>query len=35
MRPIPIPQFTPETEEDKQFWNRAQTARDAMKANPS
>ena len=35
MRPIPIPQFTPETEEDHIFWNRAQTARDAMKANPS
>jgi acyl-CoA hydrolase len=35
MRPIPIPQFTPETDEDKLLWNRAQSARDAMKADPS
>jgi acyl-CoA hydrolase len=32
MRPIPIPQLTPETEEELALWNRAQTARDAMKA---
>ena len=30
MRPAEIPQFTPETEEEKGLWNRAQAARDAM-----
>ncbi len=33
MRPIPIPQLTPETEEDQRMWNLAQAARDAMKAS--
>ena len=31
MNPISIPQFTPNTEEEKVFWNLAKTARDAMK----
>ena len=31
MKPISIPQFTPNTEEEKLFWNLAKTARDAMK----
>ncbi len=31
MNPISIPQFTPNTEEEKLFWNLAKTARDAMK----
>jgi acyl-CoA hydrolase len=30
MRPAEIPQFTPETDEEKGLWNRAQAARDAM-----
>ena len=30
MRPTEIPQFTPETEEEKGLWNRAQAARAAM-----
>ena len=33
MRPIPIPQFTPESEKEKEMWNLAQAARDAMKAS--
>ena len=33
MRPIPIPQFTPESEEEQKMWARAQAARDAMKAD--
>ena len=32
MRPIPIPQFTPITDEDKELWKAAEAARDAMKA---
>ncbi|MDP6899355.1 MAG: acyl-CoA thioesterase [Candidatus Thalassarchaeaceae archaeon] len=32
MRPIPIPQFTPQSDEEKAMWNKAQMARDAMKA---
>ena len=32
MKPIPIPQFTPMTEEDQKMWDLAQAARDAMKA---
>lgn len=31
MRPIPIPQFTPETPEAQAMWDQAQAARDAMK----
>lgn len=31
MNPISIPQFTPNTEEEKLFWNLAKNARDAMK----
>ena len=30
MRPAGTPQFTPEGEEEKRLWNRAQAARDAM-----
>ena len=30
MRPIPIPQFAPETDEEKAMWDAAQAARDAM-----
>ncbi|SVD41196.1 uncharacterized protein METZ01_LOCUS394050 [marine metagenome] len=30
MQSVEIPQFTPETEEEKGLWNRAQAARDAM-----
>ena len=30
MRPAGTPQFTPESEEEKRLWNRAQAARDAM-----
>jgi acyl-CoA hydrolase len=33
MRPIPIPQFTPESEKEKEMWSLAQAARDAMKAS--
>ena len=33
MRPIPIPQFTPQNAEEKQVWAEAESARDAMKAN--
>ncbi len=32
MKPIPIPQFTPMTEEDQKMWDLAQAARDAMKS---
>lgn len=32
MRPIPIPQFTPDGAEQDRMWNLAQAARDAMKA---
>ena len=30
MRPTGIPQYTPESDEEKGLWNRAQAARDAM-----
>ena len=30
MQPTGIPQFSPETNEEKELWNRAQAARDAM-----
>jgi acyl-CoA hydrolase len=33
MRPIPIPQFIPQNDEEKQLWAEAEAARDAMKAN--
>lgn len=33
MRPIPIPQLTPVSEEDHRMWNLAQAARDAMKSS--
>jgi len=32
MRPVPIPQFEPVTDEQKAMWDKAQAARDAMKA---
>ena len=32
MRPIPIPQMTPQTEDERRMWDLAQAARDAMKA---
>ena len=32
MRPIPIPQFEPQTDEEKEMWGRAQQARDAMQS---
>ena len=32
MKPIPIPQFKPSSEEDQKMWDLAQAARDAMKA---
>ena len=32
MRPIPIPQLTPLSEEDNRMWKLAQAARDAMKS---
>ena len=31
MNPIKIPQFEPKTVEEKELWNQAQSARDAMK----
>ena len=31
MRPIPIPQFSPSSEEEKKLWKRAEEARNAMK----
>tara|TARA_B100001996_G_scaffold215760_1_gene165835 strand:+ start:3102 stop:3563 length:462 start_codon:yes stop_codon:yes gene_type:complete len=31
MRPIPIPQFTPQTPEEELMWSKAKAARDAMK----
>ncbi len=31
MNPIKIPQFKPKTFEEKELWNKAQSARDAMK----
>ncbi len=31
MRPIPIPQFSPTSEEEKTLWERAEKARNAMK----
>ena len=31
MRPIPIPQFSPSTEEEEKLWKRAEDARNAMK----
>lgn len=31
MNPIKIPQFKPKTVEEKELWNQAQSARDAMK----
>ena len=33
MRPIPIPQLKPKTDEEKRMWNLAQAARDAMKSS--
>ena len=33
MRPIPIPQLTPLSEEDNRMWKLAQAARDAMKSS--
>ena len=33
MRPIPIPQLKPQTDEQKRMWNLAQAARDAMKSS--
>ena len=33
MRPIPIPQLKPQTDEEKRMWNLAQVARDAMKSS--
>ena len=33
MRPIPIPQLEPQTDEEKRMWNLAQAARDAMKSS--
>ncbi|MDP6856894.1 MAG: acyl-CoA thioesterase [Candidatus Thalassarchaeaceae archaeon] len=35
MRPIPIPQFQPSTDEEKALWDRAQNARNAMKKSDS
>ena len=35
MRPIPIPQFTPSTDEEQALWDRAQDARNAMKKSES
>jgi acyl-CoA hydrolase len=35
MRPIPIPQFQPSTDEEKALWDRAQNARNAMKNSDS
>ncbi len=32
MRPIPIPQFEPQTDDEKEMWRRAQQARDAMQS---
>ena len=32
MKPIPIPQFTPNGEEEQRMWDLAQAARDAMKS---
>jgi len=32
MKPIPIPQFTPNGEDEQKMWDLAQAARDAMKA---
>lgn len=31
MRPIPIPQFSPSSEEEEKLWKRAEDARNAMK----
>ena len=33
MRPIPIPQFVPESDDEKKLWKAAESARDAMKAS--
>ena len=33
MRPIPVPQLKPQTDEEKRMWNLAQAARDAMKSS--
>ncbi len=33
MRPIPIPQLVPKSEEEKNLWKAAESARDAMKAS--
>ncbi|MDP6906512.1 MAG: acyl-CoA thioesterase [Candidatus Thalassarchaeaceae archaeon] len=33
MRPIPIPQFNPETEEAKEMWMKAKIAREAMQSS--
>ena len=30
MRPIPIPQFTPQTKEEEELWNKAKTIREEM-----
>jgi len=31
MKPVQIPQFTPETDEEKALWEMADTAREAMR----
>ena len=33
MRPIPIPQFSPSSEEEEKLWKRAEDARNAMKSS--
>ena len=31
MKPVKIPQFEPNTDEEKEMWERAQAAREAMR----
>ena len=31
MNPVNIPQFVPESDEEKEMWNKAKLARDAMR----
>ena len=31
MKPVTVPQFTPSTDEEKELWNKAERARDAMR----
>lgn len=33
MRPIPIPQFEPQTDDERNMWEQAQKARDAMQSD--